>query len=90
MSVGDLGIAMDSSFQNTSLTGVESCDGSFGPSAYDCGAARFDFTLMFEQSVLAIGPSSVLLMVVPLRLFQLLGRSRKVFPSTLALLKLVP
>lgn len=80
---------MDFSFQGRNLTAAEGCDGSFGPSAYDCGAGRFDFTLLFEQSILAIGPSAVLLLAVPLRLFQLLGKGRKVYPSPLALVKLV-
>ncbi|KAG6354215.1 hypothetical protein INS49_004819 [Diaporthe citri] len=56
------------------------CDGHFGPLAYDC-SGRFDFTLAFEQSVLSIGPSAVLLLAAPLRIHQLRSQSRKVAPG---------
>lgn len=36
------------------------CDSWFGPLAYGCNG-RFDFTLAFEQSILNIGLSAVLL-----------------------------
>lgn len=57
------------------------CDGLFGPLAYECNG-RFDFTLAFEQSILNIGPSAVLLLAAPLRIYQLRLQSRKVASGT--------
>ncbi|KAF9873913.1 ABC transporter [Colletotrichum karsti] len=59
------------------FTTLADCDASFGPVATACGN-RFDFTLLFEQSLLNIGPSAVLLLALPLRLRQLLRQRRKV------------
>jgi ATP-binding cassette subfamily C (CFTR/MRP) protein 1 len=57
-------------------------DDTFGPAIGNCesGAVRgdFDFTLLFEQSVLSILPSALLLLVVPWRSLQLASQSRKV------------
>ncbi|RAH71082.1 P-loop containing nucleoside triphosphate hydrolase protein [Aspergillus aculeatinus CBS 121060] len=44
-------------------------DNSFGP-VIACPAI-FDFTLLFEQSILAIGPSAIFLLVVPWRIWSL-------------------
>jgi len=44
---------------------------------YSCDA-RFDFSLLFEQSILSIGPSAILLLVAPLRILQLSQSSYKV------------
>lgn len=49
----------------------------------------FDFTLLFEETVLTILPISLILILVPWRLWQLLQRSRKVEKSALLPLKLV-
>ncbi|WQF84421.1 Putative AAA+ ATPase domain, ABC transporter type 1, transmembrane domain-containing protein [Colletotrichum destructivum] len=59
------------------FTAIAECERSFGPTATVC-SDRFDFTLLFEQSVLNIGPSAVLLLVLPFRLQQLCRQRRKV------------
>lgn len=61
------------SYENAvNITGCWSND-SFGPViAHDsCGRDEFDFTLVFEQSVMSIGPSAILLLALPLRWLQL-------------------
>ncbi|OHE98497.1 ABC transporter [Colletotrichum orchidophilum] len=67
------------------FTAIAECEWSFGPVATLCGN-QFDFTLLFEQSILNIGPSAVLLLVLPLRLQQLFHQRRKVLrhPSNVA------
>ncbi|GKT40556.1 ABC transporter ecdL [Colletotrichum spaethianum] len=64
------------------FTAIAECEGSFGPVAIGCND-RFDFTLLFEQSLLNIGPSAILLLVLPLRLRQLFGQRRKVLQHPL-------
>ncbi|OLN96257.1 Multidrug resistance-associated protein 1-like protein 3 [Colletotrichum chlorophyti] len=59
------------------LTAIAECESSFGPAASVC-SNRFDFTLLFEQSLMDIGPSVVLLLALPLRLQQLWRQRRKV------------
>lgn len=49
----------------------------------------FDFTLLFEETVLTILPISLILIVVPCRLWQLFQDRRKVEASVLLPLKLV-
>ena len=44
-------------------------DNAFGPVVERPCRDGSDFTLLFEQSILSIGPSSVFLLVLPLRLF---------------------
>ncbi|RDW69977.1 hypothetical protein BP5796_08374 [Coleophoma crateriformis] len=58
-------------------TACWSSDG-FGPVAnvQTCGKDTFDFTLVFEQSIMSIGPSAVLLLVAPLRWIQLQSQRR--------------
>lgn len=53
----------------------QAADNSFGPSI-SCSHA-FDFTLVFEQSILSIGPSALFLLLVPWRVWQLYGKSIK-------------
>lgn len=53
------------------------------------GEHRFDFTLVFEQAILVIGPSLVLLCASPLRIGYLLRRRQKVLKNKRMLLKLV-
>ena len=53
----------------------KSADNSFGPSI-SCSHA-FDFTLVFEQSILSIGPSALFLLLAPWRVWQLYGKSVK-------------
>ncbi|KAL1966963.1 hypothetical protein VTN77DRAFT_3707 [Rasamsonia byssochlamydoides] len=52
-------------------------DNAFGPAS--C-TRDFDFTLTFEQSILSILPSALLLLITPLRLFQLSRRRSKTVP----------
>ncbi|KAI5198310.1 hypothetical protein E4T39_06866 [Aureobasidium subglaciale] len=61
----------------------------FGPAQSPHCQDGFDFTLLFEQSILSIGPSALLLLVYPVRLFQLHSRSKPVArPGVLAWIKL--
>jgi hypothetical protein len=48
-------------------------DDSFGPHAGDCRGG-FDFTLLFEESVLAIPVTALLLLAAPCRIFYLLRK----------------
>jgi hypothetical protein len=62
----------------------------FGPAQSTHCQDKFDFTLLFEQSILSIGPSVLLLLVYPLRLLLLRSKSRSVVrPGVLAWTKLV-
>ncbi|OKL58187.1 hypothetical protein UA08_06868 [Talaromyces atroroseus] len=53
----------------------QAADNSFGP-AISCPRV-FDFTLVFEQSILSIGPSALFLLLVPWRVWNLYGKSIK-------------
>lgn len=66
-------------------------DPSWGESLFGPGAQsrQFDFTLLFEQSILAIGPSVLLLLLLPVRLSQLLHQRRKVLQSRWVGIKVV-
>jgi hypothetical protein len=46
----------------------DAVDNSFGPVASGC---RFDFTLLFEETILFIGPSVIFLLLAMIRLWQL-------------------
>lgn len=48
---------------------------------------RFDFTLIFEQSVLSIIPSIVLIVLVPLRLYYLHKSAVKTLPDPIQFAK---
>jgi ATP-binding cassette, subfamily C (CFTR/MRP), member 1 len=61
-------------------------DNSFGPAGLVC---RFDFTLLFEESILFIGPSSLFLLLATLRIWQLRKERVKVRPTLLRILKVV-
>ena len=52
-------------------------DDSFGPHAGDCRGG-FDFTLLFEESILTIVPVTLLLLGLPARLWYLFRRVKKV------------
>ncbi|RJE27115.1 ABC transporter transmembrane region [Aspergillus sclerotialis] len=52
-------------------------DGRFGPSIDRHCRGGFDFTLTFEQSILSIAPSALLLLFAPLRLYWLSGSNLK-------------
>ena len=68
---------------------ASSCqDNVFGPVVHGC-RSDFDFTLLFEQSILAIGPTALLLLVAPSRIRMLLRSSKKTVPNQLGLIKSV-
>lgn len=46
----------------------QAADRHFGPSIDARCRGGFDFTLTFEQSILSIAPSALLLLIVPFRL----------------------
>ena len=63
-------------------------DNTFGPYAEYC-RGYFDFTLLFEETILTILPLGLLLLVAPFRIAYLFKRQRKVNESPLIHLKLV-
>ena len=63
-------------------------DDSFGPWAGQCRGG-FDFTLLFEESILTIPLQCLFLLVLPVRVVQLVKMSTKVIPSSRRLLKIV-
>ncbi|RAL17389.1 P-loop containing nucleoside triphosphate hydrolase protein [Aspergillus homomorphus CBS 101889] len=62
-------------------------DDSFGP-VIACPTI-FDFTLLFEQSILSIGPSALLLLLVPWRIWSLFSEDIKTVSNTAQWRKLV-
>lgn len=54
-------------------TCTSASDDVFGPAVHGC-RDNFDFTLLFEQTILSIAPSALLLLCTPVRLVQL-GKS---------------
>jgi ATP-binding cassette subfamily C (CFTR/MRP) protein 1 len=58
---------------------------SFGPTI----PKGFDFTLLFQDSVLSILPSAMLLLIIPFRIWSLRGKPRKVHRSPIYENKLV-
>ncbi|KAJ0159330.1 Canalicular multispecific organic anion transporter 1 [Colletotrichum tanaceti] len=66
---------------NSSFHGMACNDNTFGPVIAAGCRASFDFTLLFEQSILSIGPSVLLLILIPPRLLQLRTRRHGVFTS---------
>lgn len=63
-------------------------DNTFGPAVTDC-CGNFDFTLLFEESILSILPSAIFLLIVPSRLLHVYRGSKKVRRSLLQILKMV-
>ncbi|KAL2071871.1 hypothetical protein VTL71DRAFT_13106 [Oculimacula yallundae] len=63
-------------------------DHSFGPIVKDCRSG-FDFTLLFEQTILSIGPAALLLLFAPPRLVTLLKSSTKTRFSYLRSIKAI-
>jgi hypothetical protein len=57
----------------------------------DAGACRgaFDFSLLFEESILQILPILLIIIVIPMRLWNLSQKSNKVLGSFLLIIKLV-
>ena len=66
----------------------EQVDDTFGPYAGNCRGG-FDFTLLFQDSILSILPLALLLLVVPFRISYLFRRTIKVDPSSWLASKLV-
>lgn len=64
-------------------------DDSFRSSIIPQCRGGFDFTLLFEQSVLSLAPLIMLLFAVPVRLIELVGTDVKTIPSRLHLVKVV-
>lgn len=65
------------------------CDASFGPTVSNCKTSRFDFTLLFEQSILTIAPLVLCLLLTVPRIVRLLGSRRKANGRLRLALKLV-
>ena len=63
-------------------------DHQFGPTLQGCHV-DFDFTLLFEQSILLIPPSVILLLLAPIRLRRLLRSSTKTVPHPVRTAKTV-
>ena len=63
-------------------------DNAFGPTVQGC-RDNFDFTLLFEQSILSIGPSVLLLLLAPLRLSHLVKCEVKALPHPMRIIKVV-
>jgi ATP-binding cassette subfamily C (CFTR/MRP) protein 1 len=57
-----------------------SYDNDFGPIVDGCRSS-FDFTLLFEQSILSIGPAALLLVFAPYQLIRLSQVPRKLLPK---------
>ena len=64
-------------------------DNNFGPFLQIPGKETFDFTLFFEETILSIGPSALLLLLIPPRIFRLWKSPRKVTGSYLQTAKIV-
>ena len=60
----------------------------FGPQVKSC-LGGFDFTLLFEESILSIGPMALVLLLVPVRIVYLFRSNRKVHGGPLHIFKLV-
>ncbi|OCL14026.1 putative multidrug resistance protein MDR [Glonium stellatum] len=63
-------------------------DDTFGPHATNC-RGDFDFTLLFEETILSLSPLTILLIIAPLRVLYLFKKNKKVIGSPLLSLKLV-
>ncbi|KAF5689105.1 multidrug resistance-associated 1 [Fusarium circinatum] len=76
---------MNSSFENLCTSSVDASFGPFvGPECRDA----FDFTLVFEQSILVLFPAALLLILAPIRLFRLRNVPVKVTGHRLRTVKL--
>jgi ATP-binding cassette, subfamily C (CFTR/MRP), member 1 len=63
-------------------------DDTFGPHAANCRGG-FDFTLLFEETILSLSPLAIVLIIAPLRIFYLFKKEKKVVQSPVLSLKLV-
>ena len=73
---------------NMATTCEPMSDDLFGPIIDGC-RSNFDFTLLFEQTILSIPPSAILLLLAPARLAKLWRSQRKTFRTPLRTLKIV-
>lgn len=65
-------------------------DDTFGPTVGSPSCrGGFDFTLLFEDSIFAIGPSAFFLLVAPVRVIQLYRKHDKIRWLSLQAVKLV-
>ncbi|PMD49040.1 ABC transporter-like protein [Hyaloscypha variabilis F] len=71
---------------NNSSTPV--LDNNFGPFIQFPGRVTFDFTLLFEETILSILPSALFLIVIPPRILRLWRTPRKVTGSYLQTIKI--
>jgi hypothetical protein len=55
-------------------------DNAFGPVIVPSCRQGFDFTLMFEQSILSIAPTALLLLLIPLKSYWLCTSDVKISP----------
>ncbi|KAF4426572.1 Multidrug resistance-associated 1 [Fusarium acutatum] len=67
---------------------TSSVDASFGPFVGPECRDGFDFTLVFEQSILVLSPAALLLILAPIRLFRLRNVPVKVTGHRLRIVKL--
>lgn len=81
---GQLELSMASVLKQSAASGCS--ENTFGPAS--C-SREFDFTLTFEQAVLSIIPSSVLLLITPLRLLHLSTRAPTTVRGQNAIFKIV-
>lgn len=63
-------------------------ENSFGPQVVGC-LGGFDFTLLFEETIMSILPMSLVLLFLPVRIAHLFKSERKVNEGLLHNLKLV-
>jgi ATP-binding cassette subfamily C (CFTR/MRP) protein 1 len=71
------------------LSTAYAVDNSFGPFFQLPGKANFDFTLLFEETILSIGPSALLVLFALPRVLHLWKTPRKVLNSYLLTVKIV-
>ena len=64
-------------------------EGKFGPQVDNACLDGFDFTLLFEESILSVSISALLLSAVPLRIAYLMRQPQKAVGGVLHLAKLV-
>jgi ATP-binding cassette subfamily C (CFTR/MRP) protein 1 len=74
---------------STSDRDCAAVDDTFGPYAGPGCRGGFDFTLLFEESILSIAPIALILCVAPFRVFYLWRKGTKVKKSLLLPAKLV-
>lgn len=72
----------------TSSLCLPAADRVFGPQVHGC-RADFDFTLLFQEILLSIAPSSIFLSLVPLRVWYLRKQAVKADGGRLQAAKLV-